>query len=69
MTGAELLRIRRRLGLTQREMAGELGLHPNTYARQERGEVGIGGSTVKLARLLGERARAAKRPRRRRRTT
>ena len=52
MKGAELRRIRRRLGLTQRQFAQELGLHVNTLARQERDEVGVGGPVEKLARLL-----------------
>jgi transcriptional regulator with XRE-family HTH domain len=70
MTGTELRRIRKRLGLTQREMAERLGLHPNTLARQERGESGIGNAAARLAKLLDElhgrprRTGAPRRPRR-----
>ena len=52
MTGAQLRRIRKRLGLTQVGFAEELGLHPNTVARKERGEEPTGGTVEKLARLL-----------------
>ena len=44
--------IRKRLGWTQREFAERLGLHPNTVARQERGEAGIAGAVERLARVL-----------------
>jgi transcriptional regulator with XRE-family HTH domain len=52
VTGEDLRRLRRRLRLTQREMAAELAVHENTYSRQERGEIGIGRAVAKLARLL-----------------
>lgn len=39
MTGRSLRSARRRLGLTQAELASVLGLHPNTIARYERGEL------------------------------
>ena len=54
MTGKQLRSIRKRLGWTQREFAEKLGIHPNTLARQERGESGIGGSVERLARVLDE---------------
>jgi len=38
MTGADLRHERRRVGLTQRELAERMGLHRNTVARLERGE-------------------------------
>ena len=41
MTGSELRRIRKRLGLTQVQLAERLGVTGNTVARQERGEVRI----------------------------
>jgi len=53
MTGEALRRIRKRLGLTQRAFAAQLGLHPNSLARQERGELGIKESVARLAGLLG----------------
>ncbi|PYO12098.1 MAG: hypothetical protein DMD75_08295 [Candidatus Rokuibacteriota bacterium] len=54
MTGEALRRIRKRLGLTQRAFAAQLGLHPNSLARQERGELGIKESVARLAGLLGK---------------
>ncbi len=44
MTGPELRRARKRLGLTQLELARALDIAKNTVARQERAELGI--STV-----------------------
>jgi plasmid maintenance system antidote protein VapI len=38
MTGADLRRERRRVRLTQRELAERMGLHRNTVARLERDE-------------------------------
>ena len=37
---ADMIRgMRRELGLTQAQLAGALGVHPNTLARWERGEI------------------------------
>ena len=52
MTGIELRRHRRRLKLTQRELADRLGVHVNSLARQERGELGIRESQARLLRML-----------------
>ncbi len=52
MTGAELRRIRKRLEMTQREFANELGWHPNSLAKAERGEMTISPMASRLARLL-----------------
>ena len=52
MRGAELRRIRKRLDLTQREFAKEMGWHPNSVARAERGEMVISPTAARLARLL-----------------
>ena len=52
MTGRQLRRIRKRLGMTQREFAKEMGWHPNSVARAERDEMAIGLTAAKLARLL-----------------
>jgi DNA-binding XRE family transcriptional regulator len=41
MTGAELRRLRRRVGLSQRGLAAKLGLHWNTLARMERDEIPV----------------------------
>ncbi len=69
MTGVQLRRIRKRLGLTQAGFAEELGLHPNTVARKERGEEPTGGTVEKLARLLDKIEREGRtRPRRKGRT-
>ena len=54
MTGDELRRTRRRLGLTQVQMAESVGIHSNTIARQERGEVGIGEPLSRLVRLMAK---------------
>ena len=49
MTGTELAEIRARLGLSQTEFAGRLGIHSNSLARWERGE----GSISELAASKG----------------
>jgi transcriptional regulator with XRE-family HTH domain len=41
MTGAEFRRLRTRAGLSQRVLAKRLGLHWNSVARMERGELPI----------------------------
>ena len=41
MTGKQLREIRSRLGVPQAELARRLGVHENSVARWERGEVGI----------------------------
>ena len=48
----EVRRIRRKLGLTQKEAAGIFGGGVNAFSRYERGEVEPGPSTVKLLHLL-----------------
>ena len=47
--GSRIKPLRERLGLTQRALADALGVHPNTVARWERGELGI--SPAMVARL------------------
>jgi DNA-binding transcriptional regulator YiaG len=54
MTGEELKKIRKRLGLTQVEFAALVGVAPNSIARQERGEMGIRGPLAKLTQLFAE---------------
>lgn len=54
MTGEELRRLRKRLGLTQAQLAERVGVTRNTIARQERGESGIGEPLARLIRLLAE---------------
>jgi DNA-binding transcriptional regulator YiaG len=58
MTGAELREIRQKLGLSQHKLAPQLGLHWNTLARFERGEINISGPVAILARLLLKLAEA-----------
>lgn len=65
MTGAELKALRRRLGLTQAQLAEKIGVWRNTIARQERGEVTIPGPTARLYRLLTKGPRKTTRRRRR----
>lgn len=60
MQGEELRTIRKQLGLTQVGFAEELGLHWNTLARLERGEVTITRMVEKFARLLLQLAEATK---------
>ena len=52
MSGVELRTIRQRLGFTLQQFAPQLGIHWNTLARFERGEINISGPVEKLARLL-----------------
>lgn len=54
MKGAELRAIRHQFGLTLMKFAPQLGIHWNTLARFERGEINISGPVEKLARLLLE---------------
>ena len=49
MTGTDLRRLRKRIGLTQRQLATRAGVHWNTVARWERDEVRI---TEPMARFL-----------------
>ena len=52
MAGTQLRAHRKKLGLTQKQMALQLGLHWNSLARMERDEIGMRESTVKLVRLI-----------------
>ena len=52
MTGRQFRRIRKRMGLTQREFSTEMGWHPNSVARAEQGKMTISPTAEKLARLL-----------------
>lgn len=54
MTGAQLRRIRQRLGLTQVTMAQRIGVAPNSVARWERGEMKITEPVARLVTLLGQ---------------
>lgn len=54
MNGEELRTIRKQLGLSLMQFAPQLGIHWNTLARFERGEINISGPVEKLSRLLLE---------------
>jgi DNA-binding transcriptional regulator YiaG len=58
VTGKELREIRKTLGLTQVELAAEIGVSGNTVARWERDEVSISQPVSRLLRILvGTRTR------------
>lgn len=52
MTGTELRDLREVLGLTQAQLAARIGMHPNTVARMERGELAVSARTEAVVRLL-----------------
>ena len=52
MTGDEVRRIRRRLGLTQAELSEHLGVAANSVARWERDEMSIRPTAAALLRLM-----------------
>ncbi len=54
MTGEEVRRIRKRLGLTQAGLAARLGVAANSVARWERGELGIREPVARLLRLIAK---------------
>jgi transcriptional regulator with XRE-family HTH domain len=56
MKGTELRGIRGRMKLSQRQLAKEIGVHPNSLARMERGEMTISEPVAKLVRLLANQA-------------
>ncbi len=61
MTGRELRRIRKRLGVTQKALAEEVGVTANSIARQERGEMGIREPLARLVRVLAQLAPKSRR--------
>ena len=56
VTGDEVRRTRKTLGLSQRGFAERVGVARNTVARWERDELTVGSTAAILIRLLGERA-------------
>ena len=54
VTGQELRRIRKTLGLSQAELASLVGVQPNSIARQERDEIGIKEALARLIQLLAK---------------
>jgi transcriptional regulator with XRE-family HTH domain len=57
MKGAEVRRVRKEFGDTQREFAKRVGVNPNTVARWERDEVVVGSTAAILIRLLSRQHR------------
>jgi DNA-binding transcriptional regulator YiaG len=60
MTPDEVKAIRRRLGLTQAELAAQVGVTRVTVARWESGLIGIRESAARLLKLLSTKAKARK---------
>jgi transcriptional regulator with XRE-family HTH domain len=54
VTGQQMRKIRKGLGLTQKELAVLMGVATNSIARQERGEMGIRESLARLIRLTAQ---------------
>jgi predicted transcriptional regulator len=54
MTGQQMRKMRKGLGLTQKELAVLVGVATNSIARQERGEMGIRESLARLIRLTAQ---------------
>ena len=54
MTGKEVRRVRKLLGLTQRAFAERVGVHANSCARWERDELTVGSTAAILIRLLAK---------------
>jgi len=54
MKGAELRRLRKRMKLTQKELASKLGVTENTVARWERDEVKISEVAARFARTIAK---------------
>ena len=52
MKGTELRAIRDRMKLSQSQLAKEIGIHTNSIARMERGEMTISEPVARLVRLL-----------------
>jgi len=63
MTRNELKQIRSRLGVTQTQLAEQLGVTQNTVARWEMGARGIPEPTARLIERLAAEGRKAKRKR------
>jgi transcriptional regulator with XRE-family HTH domain len=58
MYASELREIRRRLGFTQQEMGTYVGIHSNSIARMERGELTITEPVARLVQLIAVGAKA-----------
>lgn len=54
MTGKDLRALRSAIGWTQREMGDELGIHANTVARLERGDLPITKRMAQTIKLVSD---------------
>jgi len=54
MKGKELKRLRKRLALSQAQLAERVGVRSNTLARWERDEISITEPVARLLRLIGK---------------
>jgi len=61
MSGEELLRIRKSLGLTQVAIADRIGVKANTVARWEREELQISEPVSRFIRLIAQLEKTTKR--------
>jgi DNA-binding transcriptional regulator YiaG len=59
----DFARLRKRLELTQEGLAAQLGVHPMTVSRWERGERSIPGPVAVLMEHFAKQARSTKRKR------
>jgi len=62
MTGSEVRQLRETLGLTQPELAEELGVHPITISRWEREKARVPTAAARLLTILAK-AKSSKRGR------
>ncbi len=60
MIGSEVRRLREALGLTQAELAEELGVHPITISRWERDKARVPSAAARLLTIL-VKAKSSKR--------
>lgn len=67
MTRLEVRQTRKRLGLTQAELARELGVTASSVARWEQGVIGIRESAARLLQLLAKQSPSRPRKGQRRR--
>jgi len=58
VTGDEVRKTRRLLGLTQRQFGERVGVQRNTVARWERDELTVGATAAILIALLAKQARS-----------
>jgi hypothetical protein len=64
MTPRTLLTLHQRLGLMQEQFADLIGIHWNSYARMERGDMGLRPSTAWLIQMVAEKEMKRRGPKR-----